>query len=221
MKLSQNTLTVLKNFSVINNSIVLKPGKVQKTISPQKTIMAQAELEEDFPVEFAIFDLSNFINNATMEQNSELEFSDEAVEIKTSKFNFFYYASAANLILSPGDKELEIAKPDAEFDLSKDNLETLLKLSAMNNLPNISIISSSGELSVRVHNKVEEKTNKRSAYGKYVLAQQADYKDFEVVFRTENLKMIPMDYHVRINFQGFAIFENKTAKLKYIVTIQK
>lgn len=221
MKLSPNTLNVLKNFSSINNSIVLRPGKIQKTVSPQKSIVAQAELEEDFPYEFGIFDLSNFINNVTMESSSDLEFNQEYVEIKTNRFNFFYFASAPNLILSPPEKELTIDNPDASFDLTKDNLDILMKLSAMNSLPNISIISQNSELSVRVHNKIEEKTNKKSAYGKYVLSPKTDYSDFEVTFKTENLKMIPMDYSVRINFQGFAIFENTAAKLKYIVAIQK
>ena len=47
MKLSDNTLTILKNFAGINNSILVKGGTRLRTISVAKNILAEADITEE------------------------------------------------------------------------------------------------------------------------------------------------------------------------------
>jgi hypothetical protein len=65
MKFSENTLTVLKNFSNINSGVVLNAGKVQKTMSSERSILLEATLEDDIPQQFGIYDLNQFLGNIT------------------------------------------------------------------------------------------------------------------------------------------------------------
>ena len=62
MKLSDSTLTVLKNFAGINNSILVKEGNQLRTISVMKNILAEAEIPEAFPRQFGSYDLNQFLN---------------------------------------------------------------------------------------------------------------------------------------------------------------
>ena len=61
MKLSEKTLTVLKNFAGINNSILVKQGTQLRTISVAKNILAEANIEEEFPRQFGVYDLNQFL----------------------------------------------------------------------------------------------------------------------------------------------------------------
>ena len=62
MKFSENTLTILKSFSTINKSILLKPGNTLKTITPEKTLVAKATISESLPSEACVYDLSRFLS---------------------------------------------------------------------------------------------------------------------------------------------------------------
>ena len=54
MKLSDKTLSVLKNFSSINQSILFKEGNKLRTISVMKNILAEATINEEFSRDFGI-----------------------------------------------------------------------------------------------------------------------------------------------------------------------
>ena len=62
MKLSEKTLSLLKNFGSINQSILFKEGNKLRTISVMKNILAEAEIAEDIPQDFGIYDLNQFLN---------------------------------------------------------------------------------------------------------------------------------------------------------------
>ena len=76
MKLSDSTLTVLKNFAGINNSILVKEGSQLRTISVAKNILAEAEIPEDFPRDVAIYDLNQFLNGLSLHQDPNLDFTE-------------------------------------------------------------------------------------------------------------------------------------------------
>ena len=78
MKLSEKTFNLLKNFSSINQSILFKEGKSLRTMSVMKNILAEVEVEEDFPKDFAIYDLVQFLNNVSLCANPELDFTNES-----------------------------------------------------------------------------------------------------------------------------------------------
>jgi hypothetical protein len=215
MKLSENTVNVLKNFASINSGVVLKKGTKQKTISPEKSILVEAILEDQMPVDFGIYDLNQFLGNAVTLNTPDMKFSDDAVVMDNGSFQLNYYSCSQNLIVSPPDKELTMDKPDVEFDLSRDATKTLLQLAALNNLPNLSVIGKNGDVKLQVH----EKSNDTSNFAATKIGSNSG-DDFVATFKTDNLKLIPDDYHVAISLKGFAIFTNKTGTLKYFIALE-
>lgn len=215
MKLSEQTLGVLKNFATINDGLVLQKGKIQKTISPEQTILVEAELGEDFPETFGIYDLSQFLGNISALNNPEMEFSRESVIMDDGDMKLNYYSCSTNLIISPPNKELVLKKVDVRFDLSSDTLKKLLRLSLMNNLSNITVLGKQGELRLQTHERKDDTSN--FAYTKIA---DHDGDDFSVSFKTDNLKLIPDDYHVEIMIGGFAKFTNKTGNIKYFIAAE-
>lgn len=215
MKLNENTLSVLKNFSAINSGLVLQAGNVQKTISPEKSILVEAELEDAIPSQFGIYDLNQFLGNVTTLGNPDLTFDDKAVMMNDGEIAFSYYSCSPNLIVSPPDKELKLKQVDVSFTLTNAILTKLLKLAAMNNLTHLSVIGKNGEIRLTAH----EKANDTSNHASFKLN---DYNgaDFTASFKVENIKLIAGDYDVEIQLGAFAKFVSKNAKIKYFIALE-
>ena len=128
MKLSDKTLTLLKNFSSINQSILFKKGSSLKTISVMKNILAEATIEEDLPTDFGIYDLNQFLNGLGLHQNPDLDFQNEGhVVIKEGKSRTKYFFADPQVIVTPPDKEITLTSEDVSFELSTSHLDKLLK----------------------------------------------------------------------------------------------
>ena len=68
MELSKETLTLIKNFAGINGSLMLKAGNRLSTISEGKNVMAETTISETLPIDFAIYDLNEFLNVVSLFQ---------------------------------------------------------------------------------------------------------------------------------------------------------
>jgi hypothetical protein len=215
MKLSDNTLAVLKNFASINSGVVLSAGKTQKTISPEKSILVEATVEDDIPSEFGIYDLNQFLGNLTTLRNPELTFNKEAVTLDDGELSFDYRACSANLIITPPDKELVLKSVDVKFSLPNETLQKLIKVATMNGLPNLSVVGKNGELLLKIH----ERANDTSNSGTIKIGEYAG-QDFTASFKTDNLKLLPNDYNVEIQKGAFAKFENASNTLKYFIALE-
>ena len=219
MKLNENTLSVLKNFSAINSGLVLQAGNVQKTISPEKSILVEVELEDAIPSQFGIYDLNQFLGNVTTLGNPDLTFDDKAVMMNDGEIAFSYYSCSPNLIVSPPDKELKLKQVDVSFALTNAVLSKLLKLAAMNNLTHLSVIGKNGEIRLTAH----EKANDTSNHASFKLN---DYSgaDFTASFKVENIKLISGDYDVEIQLGAFAKFVSTSGtfkdKIKYFIALE-
>jgi hypothetical protein len=215
MKLSENTLAVLKNFASINSGVVLGAGKAQRTISPEKSILVEATLDDDIPTQFGIYDLNQFLGNLTTLRNPELTFSKEGVVLDDGELSFEYRACSANLIITPPEKELVLKSVDVTFSLPNDTLQKLLKVATMNGLPNLSVVGKNGELLLKIH----ERANDTSNSGTIKIGEYAG-QDFTASFKTDNLKLLPNDYNVEIQKGAFAKFENAAKTLKYFIALE-
>jgi hypothetical protein len=217
MKLSENTFSVLKNFASINSGIVLRKGNTQKTISPEQTILVEAVLADDFPETFGIYDLNQFLGNVTTLNSPELFFDNQSVKMNDGEIELNYYGCSPNLIVCPPDgKDLVMSNPDITFNISQASLQKLLKISAMNSLPNVTIFGKEGGLHLRSH----ELKNDTSNYADMKIGLH-DGSDFTASFKTENLRMIPDDYSVQIKLNGFSCWTNKNNTLKYFIAIER
>lgn len=215
MKLSDYTLTVLKNFSTINSGLVLQPGSKQRTMSPEKTILVEVDLEDSFSHRFGIYDLVQFLGNVTTLNNPDLEFSDKFVKMSDGTFNLFYLSCSPELVISPPDKSLVMENPDVKFDLSNSILTKTLRLASMNGLPNLSLVGKDGSLDLRVHEKSNDTSN-------YVHTKLIDYtgENFMATFSTDNFKIMPDDYEVEIKNGSFGKFKSKNKNVTYWIALE-
>lgn len=216
MKLHESTLTILKNFSSINAGVVLQKGNVQKTISPEQTILVEAKLEDDFAESFGIYDLNQFLGNVTFFKDPELNFSQEKVVIQEGEYVLNYGGCSPSLIISPPQgKELQLKNVDIKFSLPNHVLSKLLKLSSMNSLTHISVIGKNGELRLKAHEKANDTSNDAS-----IKIGDHSGDDFAVSFKTENLRLIPDDYDVEIAIGSFSKWTNKNGNLTYFIALE-
>lgn len=217
MKLSDRTLTVLKNFASINSGVVLRKGTVQKTINPEQTILVEAHLEDIFPSTFGIYDLNQFLGNVTTLNAPELTFTQDTVEMSDSDLMLSYRACSPSLIIAPPEgKDLVMSNPDSSFSLTAAAIQKIMKISAMNALPNISIIGSKEGMFIRSHELKNDTSN-------FANMRIGDHNgmDFKISFKTENIRMIPDDYDVDVKIGGFSCWINKTKTLKYFIAMEK
>ena len=160
MKLSDNTLTVLKNFAGINNSILVKQGNRLRTISVAKNILAEAEITEEFPREFAIYDLNQFLNGLSLHQDPDLDFTEEShITIREGKRRVKYFFADPNVIISPPEKEIQLPSQDVCFQLDSVTLEKLVKAAAVYQLPDLSAVGEAGVVKLVVRDKKNDTSN--------------------------------------------------------------
>jgi hypothetical protein len=215
MKLSENTLNVLKNFASINSGVVLNEGKVQKTISPEKSILVEATLEDEIPNQFGIYDLNQFLANLTLIKNTEITFDKDSVTIFDGEMSFNYLGCSTNLIITPPDKELALKSVDVKFTLLNSSFQNWIKRAVLNSIPNLSVIGKNGELLIKIHEKANDTSNQGSV-------KIGDYagKDFVATFKIDNLKLLPDDYTVEVQAGAFAKFTNANNTLTYFIALE-
>ena len=217
MKISTKTLDVLKNFSEINQSILINKGKKLKTVSALKNILAHAEVEESFPQDFAIYQLNEFIGVLTTMSNPDLTFHDKYVMLsqENGACTKYFYAEPS-VVISP-EKDIIMPSEDINFTLLEKQYNDLLKMSSILQLNDICLkgCSKSDKIFLAVTNKKNDTSNDYS-----VQVGEGVTEPFKMYFKTENLKMVAGDYNVHISSKGISHFENKTIKLDYWIALE-
>jgi gp45 sliding clamp, C terminal len=215
MKLSDNTLALLKNFAGINNSILVKKGNRLRTISVAKNILAEAEISEDFPRDFAIYDLNQFLNGLSIYASPDLDFSEESyVVIREGKWKVEYFYSDPNVIISPPDKDIQLPSQDVCFQLESSILEKLLKQAAIYQLPDLSAFGENGVIRLAVRDKKNDTSNRPS-----IVVGETD-KEFTFNFKVENIKIIPGAYDVVVSQKLLSQFTNPKYNLCYYIALE-
>jgi len=215
MKLSDQTLNILKNFAGINNSILVKQGTQLRTISVAKNILAEAAIEEDFPRDFAVYDLNQFLNGLSLHQDPDLDFSpDSYISIKEGKRRVKYFYADPNVIVSPPDKEITLPSDDVHFQLDSSALEKLLKAAAVYQLPDLSAVGEAGVVKLVVRDKKNDTSNEFA-----VVVGETD-KEFSFNFKVENIKIIPGAYDVVVSQKLLSKFTNTNCDLKYYIALE-
>jgi len=215
MKLSVNTLALLKNFACINNSILVRKGKRLRTISVAKNILAEAEITEDFPRDFAIYDLNQFLNGLGLHQDPDLDFIEEShITIREGKRRVKYFYADPNVIISPPEKEIQLPSQDICFQLDSVTLDKLLKAAAVYQLPDLSAVGESGVIRLVVRDKKNDTSNEYS-----IVVGETD-KEFTFNFKVENIKIIPGAYDVVVSEKLLSQFTNPKYNLRYYIALE-
>ena len=215
MKLSDKTLTILKNFAGINNSILVKKGNALRTISVAKNILAEARIEENFPRDFAIYDLNQFLNGLSLHQDPDLDFSpDSYLTIREGKRRVKYFYADPAVIVSPPEKEITLPSEDVHFQLDSVALEKLLKAAAVYQLPDLSAVGEAGVVKLVVRDKKNDTSNEFA-----IVVGETD-KEFAFNFKVENIKIIPGAYDVVVSSKLLSRFSNTNHDLKYYIALE-
>ena len=213
MKLSNNTTNILKNFSQINQSILIKQGNKLKTISVMKNILAEAEIEEDFEADFAIYDLNQFLSGLSLYDSPDLEFGDSYLTIRDGRRRAKYFFADPSVIVSPPEKEISLPSKDVCFTVATQQLDKLLKAAAIYQVPDLSAIGRNGKIELVVRDKKNDTSHEFSEE-----VGETD-QDFSFNFKVENIKIIPGTYDVVISSKLLSEFTNKNTDLKYYIAL--
>ena len=216
MKLSDNTLTLLKNFAGINQSILVKQGNKLRTISIANNILAEAEITEEFPREFAVYDLNQFLNGLSLHQDPDLDFTENSyITIREGKRRVKYFYADPNVIISPPEKEIKLPSEDVCFQLETGSLEKLVKAAAVYQLPDISAIGDAGVIRLVVRDKKNDTSNEYS-----IVVGETD-EQFTFNFKVENIsKIVSGAYNVVVSRKLLSQFTNTKHNLSYWIALE-
>jgi hypothetical protein len=215
MKLSDKTLSVLKNFSSINQSILFKEGNSLRTISVMKNILAEATITEELPKDIGIYDLNQFLNGLGLHQSPELDFENGGyVVIREGKMRSKYFFADPSVIVTPPDKEIALPSEDVCFELSTEQLDKLLKAAAVYQLPDLSAVGGAGVVKLVVRDKKNDTSNDFS-----IVVGETD-SIFTFNFKVENIKILPGTYEVVISQKLLSRFESKNHDVKYYIALE-
>jgi len=215
MKLSEKTLSLLKNFSGINQSILIKSGNKLRTISVMKNILAEAIVDEEFPKDFAIYELSQFLNGLSLHQSPELNFDNDAyVVIREGKMRSKYFFADPSVIVTPPEKEIVLPSEDVCFELSTQQLDKLLKAAAVYQLPDLSVVGEVGVVKLVVRDKKNDTSNDFSI----VVGETTDVFTFN--FKVENIKILPGTYGVVVSKKLLSRFSSQDHNLNYYIALE-
>ena len=214
MKLSDKTLSVLKNFSGINQSILFKEGNKLRTISVMKNILAEATITEDFPRDFGIYDLNEFLGAMSIFEDPDLEFGDKVCKITQGNMSIKYYAADASVLTAP-TKAITFPEAEINFELSNQMLTMIQRTASVLKSADVSIVGEAGQITVVVGDK------KNATGNSFSEPVGTTDKSFKVNLKVENLKMIPGDYSVSVSSKKISRFKSSTnGDLVYYVAVE-
>ena len=216
MNISTDTLSVLKNFSDINQNILVKPGNKIQTISTMKNILAEAEVTEKFDSEFAIYDLPEFLRAVELFQKPSLNFnggSNVQIADNNSKQSIKYFFADKSVIVAP-TKNITMPDKEVTFTLKKDDFARLQKGVMTLNLPDVAVKGDGKSITLVATDKKNKSSND------YSISVGETNKTFTAYFKAENFKMVSDDYDVAISKQKISHFVNRNKPIQYWIALE-
>jgi hypothetical protein len=211
MKFSNETLSVLKSFTGINKSIQMKPGNILKTITPEKTLIAIAEIPDEIPSEACVYDLSRFLSILGLYNDPDVEFGDKYFTISEGKRRTKYVYADISMIHTPPEKDINIPSEDVVVSVTESDLSSVLKAAGVLQFTEIAFVGENGKCTLKAIDSANDNTDD---FG--VEIGETD-DEFKVIIKTDNLKLMPMDYEVTICSKGISEF--KGDNVTYFVAI--
>jgi hypothetical protein len=212
MKFTERTLTVLKNFATINPSIVFNPGDVLKTISPTKTVMATAKIDDSFPSVACVYDLSRFLSTYGLYKAPEIEFKEKNFIISEGNISAKYVYADPTMIITPPAKEIKLPSVDVEVDIEWNDLQNVIKAAGVLQLPEIAFVGESGICYLRA---IDSSNPSADSFG-IDLGKTDD--TFQLIIKTENIKLLPQNYKVSLSSKGISKFDG--VDITYFIAIE-
>ena len=214
MKLSDNTVSVLKNYSTINQNLMIKSGSKLGTMSAMKNIFAKAEVNEEFAQDVAIYDLNEFLASLSLFENPDLDFGSDFVMMGnegSSKSLKFWYSDPA--VVSSEPKEFTMPACEITFKLASTELSDITKAAAVIGAPDMVLENGS----LRVTDKKNDTANHFAMEVDYENSVDEDHKFW---FKVENLKLMPGTYDVSVSKNKVSHFKNTNVDIEYFIALE-
>ena len=211
MRLSEQTVSLLKNFAGINQNIQFKAGNKLQTISAQKNILVDAEVPELFPSDFAIYELNKMIGVMSLFQDPELEIGDKTMKVG-GKVNYMF--ADPSMIVTPPEKELTFPEAEVKFTMSNVDFSQTTKAAAMLGLPHVCVVGDGSKITLCATDV------NNSSSDDFVTEVGTTDKNFCMVFKIENLKLFAGDYDVEITSKGISKFSHTSINLQYFIATE-
>ena len=215
MKLSEQTVSIQKNYSAINQNLMIKEGSEISTMSAMKNIVSKATVEENFPVEFAIYDLNEFLSAMSLFTNPDLDFKDDFVVITESGSkgrNLKYWYSEPSVVTTPS-REVTMPSVDVEFPMNSGILSEVQKAAAVIGAPDM--VLEDDELRV-----TDKKNDTANSYSTSLDTKSDDDASYKFWFKVENLKLLPGDYDVQVSEKRISHFQNTKLPIEYFIALE-
>lgn len=228
MKLSENTVSVLKNFAGVNVNLVIQPGKVIRTIGASRNIFAKAEVEDEFPIQVCIYDLNSFLQVITFFPDADLDFQEKYVDTSFNDAVIRYFYADPSVVTAAPNKEVTLDEELFSCEMSLEDVNSLMKVAAALAAPTIILSSSGNKVTVVVTDK---KNSSAHSYSKKLTAikNKKEIPDFEAILRVENFKLLPGKYKCTVGRKvhkdnssvGVIQWENQDTPLTYWMTVEQ
>ena len=213
MKLTSETISVLKNFSTINANLMVKAGSSLSTMSAMKNIVAKADVTEEFPSDFAIYDLNEFLSQLSLFGKPDLEFNDGFVTITengTSDRLVFWFSDPS--VVTTPSKDISMPSTELTFNLSSETLDRITKAGAVVGVPDMSL--SGGKL------VVTDKKNSTANVFETSLDVGDVAAEYKFWFKVENLKLMPGAYDVEVSSKKISHFTSTKLGVQYWIALE-
>ena len=222
MNLSNETVSVLKNFASINQNLVIKSGSNISTMSAMKNIVASAEVKEDFPTEFAIYDLNEFLASLSLFEKPSLDFKNDFVVItedgSTVKALKYWYSDPS--VVTTVTKEITMPECEVSFSLENNMLSDVQKAAAVIGVPDM--ILEAMDSGVALLKVTDKKNATANDYAVKVDVNNDDGKNlpYKFWFKVENLKLLSGTYDVAVSSKNISHFVNTNVDIKYWIALE-
>ena len=203
MKFSNETLTGLKSFTAINKSILLSSGNVIKTITPEKTLIAIADIPDELPSDACIYDLSRFLSILSLYNDPDVEFFDKYFIISEGKRRTKYVFADLSMIHTPPEKDITIPSADVTVSVTDGDLSSVLKAAGVLQFSEIAFVGEGGKCYLKA---IDSSNNGADDFG-IEIGEAVD--DFQIIIKTDNLKLMPLDYEVTLCSKGISEFKGE------------
>lgn len=212
MKFDTRALTILRNFTTINESIVFNPGSIIQSISPSRTILVKAKINTEVPVKFGVYDLGRFLSSISLFNEPDIHVDGKSVVIAEGNEKLNYTASEPSLIMTPPDKNIQLQSVDVKFNLESDTLTRVMKALSIIGVPEIVFTGDGKNIYLEALNSRDQ-----SASNYKVQVGETD-KTFKFIFLAENIKLLPGSYEVSVSSRGISHF--KGDDIEYWVSVE-
>ena len=198
MKFSERTLTILKSFSAINKSILLKEGNVLKTVTPEKTLVATATIPDTIPSQACVYDLSRFLSILSLYQDPDVDFHDKYFMITAGKQRTKYVYADISMIHAAPEKDISLPTADVIVDVSWEDLQSVIKAAGVLQFSEVAFVGEGGKIYLKA---IDGSNDNSDDYGIEVGTTEDEFK---IIIKTDTLKLLPQNYKVTLCAKGIS-----------------